>query len=182
MSAVETVTDGPAFSRDELERAYRQHGHIVLRRARQLLGDEDAAWEALQQVFLSLADDPAQFRGRSSFVTFLYSATTHLCLNRLRDGRTRARLLDDRAARGESVATAQTQPADVQDLVELRRVLGRLPPDLAEVAVLHHLDGMTHDEVAHVVGCTRRQVGHLLDRLETFWNPRRPGAALERNR
>ena len=33
---------------------YRRHGRLVLRRARMLLGDEEEAREALQELFMSL--------------------------------------------------------------------------------------------------------------------------------
>src|SRR4051812_135657 len=80
----------------ELTAAYRRHGPMVFRRARKLLGNESDAGEIVQDVFLSLFEKPEQFAGGSSLTTFLYSATTHACLTRLRNQRGRSRLQQER--------------------------------------------------------------------------------------
>jgi RNA polymerase sigma-70 factor (ECF subfamily) len=132
-----------------------------LRRATQLLGSDASAREVVQEVFVSLIRDPAQFRGASSIATWLYSATTHLCLNRIRDSDNRARLLAERVAPAE----AQVAPPRVEDQAAARQLLARLPEKLARVAVYAYFDGLTHDEIADVLGCSRRNVGKLLARL-----------------
>ena len=141
--------------------AYRRHGHSVLRRARDLLGDPAEAREALQEIFLVLLERPAAFAQQSALLTWLYSTTTHHCLNRLRNRRTRARLLDQTTR--NSGALRALNPAESR--IELRQVLERLDDDLATAAVYHYLDRMTQDEIAEVMGCSRRHVGHLLERL-----------------
>jgi RNA polymerase sigma-70 factor (ECF subfamily) len=40
-----------------------------------------------------------------------------------------------------------------------------LPDDEARAAVYHYVDGMSHREVAEMLGCSRRHVGDLLERL-----------------
>lgn len=44
-------------------------------------------------------------------------------------------------------------------------ILGRVPEDEARAAIHHHLDGMSHAEVAELLRCSRRRVGDLLERL-----------------
>ena len=138
----------------DVERLYRSHGQIVLRRARALLGSEADAQEALQEVFASLLT--AELRG--SVVGWLYQATTHHCLNLLRNRRTGARLLERNAPRADAA------PANAEALAQVRQLLSRLPDEVAAAVVYHHLDGMTHDEVAEMLGCSRRKVGYLLER------------------
>jgi len=133
-----------------IERLYRSHGHIVLRRARALLGSEPDAQEALQEVFASLLRAPHSLRNATSVVAWLYQSTTHLCLNQLRNRRT----------------GAQATGSGGETLAELRRILSRLPADVAAATVYHHLDGMTHAEVAGLLGCSRRKVGYLLERAQ----------------
>ena len=53
---------------------------------------------------------------------------------------------------------------------EVRRLLALLPDDVAAAVVYHHLDGMTHAEVAELLGCSRRQVGYLLERAQGLWD------------
>ncbi|HMI87513.1 MAG TPA: RNA polymerase sigma factor [Polyangiaceae bacterium] len=151
----------PVLRHEDIEDVYRKHGHSVLRRARQLLENEDDALETVQEVFVELLEHPEQFGQRSSLVTWLYGVTTHRCLNRLRNRRTRARLLGQ-----DQPSPVQASPAGrVESWLELRRILGSLPADLARVAVYHYMDELTQDEIAEVMGCSRRHVGNLLQRF-----------------
>jgi RNA polymerase sigma factor (sigma-70 family) len=147
--------------RQFVEQAYLDYGHSVLRRARQILGEEQEARDVMQEVFVALLDRPIQFQGRSALGTYLYSATTHMCLNRLRNRRNRERLREERASAFE-LAFDPTRP-DVA--AALRQVLAVLPPDEARAAVHHYLDGMSHSEIGALLCCSRRRVGDLLDRM-----------------
>jgi RNA polymerase sigma-70 factor (ECF subfamily) len=145
-----------------IEQLYRSHGHIVLRRARTLLGSEPDAQEALQEVFASLLRSPRALRNAGSVVGWLYQATTHFCLNELRNHRTGTRLLEQRVAPSLPEGTGSNAEA----LAEVRGLLARMPADVAAAVVYHHVDGMTHAEVADLLGCSRRQVGYLLERAQ----------------
>jgi RNA polymerase sigma factor (sigma-70 family) len=145
---------------DDIERIYRDHGHVVLRRAEQILGDRDEAVDVMQELFASLMDDPAQFDGRSRITTWLYSATTHSCLNRIRNRKTRARILASAELRGAAGPRAE-------QIAAVRQLLTRMPEELARVAVYYYIDEMTHDEIARLIGCSRRQVGNLLERAHS---------------
>src|ERR1043165_6581565 len=141
-----------------LETLYRQHGPAVLRRPRQILQDEEEARDALQEIFLLLANHPAiAERGTTAW---FYIRTTHFCLNRLRDNKNRARL---RLQRAEELPISA--PARSENVVLARDVLAQLPQELAEVAIYYHCDEMTQDEIAVLLACSRRHVGHLLERL-----------------
>lgn len=143
-----------------IDQLYREHGHVVLRRARRLLGSEAEARDAFHEIFLSLVTRPEQLRGVTRITSWLYAVTTHYCLNALRKRRTQMRILDglappppDAGRRGEL-------------MVRVRALLERLPAPLDEVAVYYYVDEMTHDEIAAVLGCSRRKVGYLLERLQ----------------
>jgi RNA polymerase sigma factor (sigma-70 family) len=142
-----------------IERAYRDYGGSVERRAKRLLGDEQDAREVVQEIFTSLLDRPQQFEGRSKLLTWLYSATTHSCLNRIRNRKTRLRLLE---AHGE---VAEAKAIDLEGMTAAREILSRLPEDLAQAAVYYYFDQMTHAEIAEVMSCSRRHVGDLLERF-----------------
>lgn len=147
------------LDRAAIETLYRSHGHIVLRRARAILGSEADAEEALHEVFAALLRAPDSLQAVSP-VAWLYQATTHHCLNHLRNRRTGARLIKARLqpAQPEVEGPRAEARAQVQSLLSL------LPAEVAAAVVYHHLDGMTHAEVAEQLGCSRRQVGYLLER------------------
>jgi len=144
----------------ELDAMYRAHGHAVLRRARRLLRDEDAARDVVQDVFLELFRRPDAFEARSSLATYLYAATTHACLNRLRNGKTRARLVAI-----EGAARSATQPARAEAAAIASDLLAGLTDEEATLAMYLFCDELTHDEIAELMGSSRRHVGNLAVRL-----------------
>jgi RNA polymerase sigma-70 factor (ECF subfamily) len=132
----------------------------VLRRARSILGSEADAKDVLHEIFAGLVSRPEQFRGQSAPSTFLYAATTNACLARLRDHKNRVRLIAEHA----KPWAIDLDPRTPEARVLVRSVLAELPDDEARAAVYYHLDGMSHVEVAEVLGCSPRHVGDLLAR------------------
>jgi RNA polymerase sigma-70 factor (ECF subfamily) len=151
---------------DALEACYRRHAGTVFRRARHLLGSEADAHEVVQDVFLSLFERPEQYAGQSSLVTFLYAATTHACLNRIRQRNNRARLLEQRMAPEEH--GFEQRGMSVEERLRLHQALERMPEKLARVVVYAHVDGLTYEEIAELLGCSRRQVGKLLEQVAAW--------------
>ena len=149
----------------DMDELYRRYGSSVLRRARSLLGNEADAQDVLQQVFCALAEDPDQFRGRSSMLTWLYSATNHQCLNRLRNQRRRATLLRER----QLPATELAGGLDPEPLAQLRQLFANMPEELAQVAIYYYCDELTHAEIAELLGCSRRHIGDLLERARALY-------------
>ena len=143
-----------------LEALYRAHGHAVLRRAKRLLRHDDDARDVVQDVFLDVFKHPQNFEARSSIATYLYSATTHACLNRLRDGRNRTRLVAI-----ETAGRPQEAPARGETRALACEILAALPADEAALAVYLYCDELTHEEVAGLLGCSRRHVGDLAMQL-----------------
>ncbi len=137
---------------------YQSHGAMVLRRARQITGSEDEAEEVLQEIFQKLLEKPGSLGRARSASAWLYGATTHLCLNRIRNRKNRERLLRENVVPVEG----QQVPAELRAIVQ--QALGTLPEELSAVFVYYYLDQMTHSEIAAVVDCSRRQVGNLLER------------------
>ncbi len=147
--------------RSTIEAAYRSHGPTVLRRARLILGNEADAREVVQELFTSLVARPEQFSGTGSLMAFLYKATTNLCLNRIRDARTRRRLLARRGPPPESA------PARAESRARVIELLAGLPEDQARAVVYYYIDEMSQAEIATLMGCSRRHIGNLIARART---------------
>jgi RNA polymerase sigma-70 factor (ECF subfamily) len=150
-----------AANDDALAEIYRRHAAAVFRRARRLMGSDADAQDVVHDVFLSLFERPEQFGGRSALTTFLYSATTHACLSRIRQVKNRQRLL-------ETHLPAQHATAEPQALADLHDALRKMPEMLARVAVYTWFDELSHAEIAALVGCSRRHVANLLERIEAW--------------
>ncbi len=154
MSNLATVVD-----RGWVEALYRQHGPMVLRRARRILGNEQAAQDAMQEVFVRAIKAGAEFRGDSSPTTWLYRVTTNHCLNVIRDGARRRELLREGLAKPEAI---ETRP---EDRLDVSKILAQLPAELQDIAVYYFVDQMNQAEIAEMIGVSRRTIGN---RLEEF--------------
>jgi RNA polymerase sigma factor (sigma-70 family) len=153
----------PVIDRREVEELYKTYGPLVRRRARGILGDDQEALDATQEVFVRVIASMAEFRGQSQPSTWLYRITTNLCLNRIRDGRRRRERLAE-VAESRATDQASTAPGS-ENRAALRDLLARLPEDLAQVAVYYHVDEMDQAEIAVLLGVARRTVGYRLDRF-----------------
>ena len=139
-----------------MEALYRTYGSMVLRRARTLLGDEHAAQDMVQEVFMKAIRAFPSFRGESSLTTWLYQVTTNHCLNAIRDGARRRRALERRMPAHEPVAES------AEDRVGVDELLRQLPRELAEVAIYYYVDQMNQDEIAALLGISERTVRNRL--------------------
>lgn len=139
-----------------MEALYRTYGSMVLRRARTLLGDEHAAQDMVQEVFMKAIRAFPSFRGESSLTTWLYQVTTNHCLNAIRDGARRRRALERRMPLRDPVAES------AEDRVGVDELLQQLPRELAEVAIYYYVDQMNQDEIATLLGVSERTVRNRL--------------------
>ena len=133
----------------DVEAVSRRYGPMVLRRCRRLLGDEQEALDACQDVFVRIVQRRARLDGRYPS-SLLYRIATNVCLNRLRDRR-RAPVTRDEAVLYE-IARAEESGAASDARLLLDRLFGRHPESSRTIAVLHYVDGLTLEEVAEEVG------------------------------
>jgi RNA polymerase sigma-70 factor (ECF subfamily) len=132
-----------------------------------MLHERAEAEDVVQGLFLDLLqrapgmDPPAP---ATLDLPYLYRAITRRCLNRLRDEKNRARLLDQRGQALPSQArTSCEQRAIDQDL--LLKLSFELPQSACEVLVYRFIDDMTQDEIAELTGLSRKTVGKRLDEV-----------------
>jgi RNA polymerase sigma-70 factor (ECF subfamily) len=149
------------MNRSQVEQLYRKYGPSVYRRAKNILRHEQDAKEAMQEVFVKVLSKGDTFEGSSTEMTWLYSITTNLCLNRIRNSRRRNELLADYSAKKRDIG--QPHP-ELQHIV--CNLLHKVSQDLAQVAVYYYFDEMTQEEISQIVGCSRRKVGDMLDRFK----------------
>lgn len=151
-----------SIERKDLEGLYVKYGPLVLRRARSILNNDDEARDAMHEVFVRVITAIGEFRGSSQPSTWLYRITTNLCLNRIRDAKRRRERLREAGLARDAVAPA----AGVPELTStMRKVLERLPDDLGQVAIYYYVDEMDQDEIAALLGVSRRTVGYRLNRF-----------------
>ena len=151
------------MTRRELDVAalYRQYGALVRRRIRRFFSDEEAD-DVLQEVFTRVITSQDSFRGDSAPATWLYQVTTRHCLNRLRNRTRRDELWVERGAVYWSQPVAS---ADQEARACLAQAWRDMDQELVAIGIYYHLDGLTHERIAELVGCSRRTVGNRLAEL-----------------
>jgi RNA polymerase sigma-70 factor (ECF subfamily) len=133
---------------------------MVLRRCRRMLRDEDAALDALQDVFSRWLE-----RGREAPEypsSFFYTMATRICIDRIRSAASRRHGEDSLL---EEIASAEDLESRSHARRMLDRIFGRQPGDTRVMAVLHYVDGLTYEEIADEVNLTAAGVRRRLQRL-----------------
>ena len=151
------------MKRSEIAELFDRYGPMVYRRALALLGQHELAEEAVQEVFLRALKSGESFEGRSRVSTWLYSITTNFCLNLLRNQSRRKELWKEHGPKG-----LQATHEAPEELVLMRTLLTEAEPDQAQAAVYVYIDGMSQNEAAELLGVSRRTVGNLLERFNTW--------------
>ena len=140
--------------------AYERYGRALLRKATRMVGAADAS-DVVQGLFVDLlqrGDVPLD-------LPYLYRAVTNRCLTLLRDESNRARLLAEDGGRALSPAPRTACDDRVIDQDLLRKLVRELDSAHCEVLAYRYLDDMTQDEIATLLGLSRKTIGHRLDRI-----------------
>ena len=133
----------------EVEDWYRRYGPMVLRRCRRLLADEEQAVDAMHDVFVQLLRNQDRLDDAAPS-SLLFRMATNVCLNRLRTQRRRPETPDQTLL--DELAALDDQESRTGAAQLLARLFGREKTSTATIAVMHLVDGMTHEEVAREVG------------------------------
>lgn len=128
-----------------------------------LLGSDWEVDDLTQIVFARAFNALDSFQGNSTLATWLYritANTTHnLLRQRFRRDRVKHALSWFNAGRQPSVGSTRLEARD-----EAHRILQRLRPDLREVFVLYHYEGLTLQEISNVLDAPVSTVGDRLTR------------------
>ena len=158
-----TATDAPVLLADDVvrraqqgdvdafERLYRVHAPAVHALARRMLGDEGAAREMVQDVFVRAWERLGSFRGESAFGTWLHRVGVNLILNQLRvTSRDVARFIEDES--DDDPPATGSPDGRIETRIDLDAAVARLPAGARIVFVLHDIEGYAHDEIAQMLG------------------------------
>lgn len=148
---------------------YRTYGPMVLRRCRALLRDDEAAVDAMHDVFVQVLRHAGRLDDRRP-ASLLLRIATNVCLNRARS--LRRTPYDGVDARVLAIAGAVEPEGGWLARLHLAGALQGELRSTKLLAVLHHVDGLTLDEVAREVGLSvsgvRKRLRGLRARLEAL--------------
>ncbi|PYR76472.1 MAG: RNA polymerase subunit sigma-24 [Acidobacteria bacterium] len=151
LALVERVRRGELGAFEEL---YRTHAGRLYSLACRMLGNPADAEDLLQEIFLAAHRKLDGFRGDAALGTWLYRLATNQILDHLRSRAARAGQLTD--ALDDTGTIADTASGRLGDRavtkLDLERALAQLPEGCRAAFLLHDVEGLEHQEVAHVLG------------------------------
>ncbi len=162
-----TRPPGPSQAdRQLLTELYRTHGSRVYSRCLYLLRDKEEARDAMQEVFIKVQRNLAEFRGEASPLTWMTRIATNHCLNLIRAKRA---AWHDKYKRevetGEHTKSLGPTLKENQQLLQL--ALAKVEPAVAEAAIYYFVDEMTQAEICQLVGLSaptlRKRLREFID-------------------
>ena len=175
--------------RDSFRQLFELHKDRVWSVALHFIGDEAAARDITQQVFLKLFSVINQFRGEAGFSTWLYRMVVNACLDEQRrrkrflsleffktgdffksgDGMSDGMSLMDQqqAKQFEQKLQAMAQEdhhAQLEVSAAVKAAVKELKPKLRMAILLKYFEGLSYEEMANVLGCSAGTVASRLNR------------------
>jgi RNA polymerase sigma-70 factor, ECF subfamily len=154
----------PSFDESLFAATYRRVFPMISSKCRRMLADSSEAHDLAQEVFLRLWQARDRLGDPDAMVAWLYRTCTNLVVDRARE---RGRFDRGTTHLAEQLSGCapdlEAQSNDRRMLVELVR---KVPARELEVAILSRLDGLTHEEIATLLGIGERTVRRCLDRFQ----------------
>ena len=141
---------GQAHAFDALVRDYTPQ---LYRLAVRMLGDEGEAEDALQETLIRAFRYLNRYRGDAAFGTWLYAIAARVCLTKRRAAKHRLAMVpydEVQAAVGDTTDRILQREAGER----VQQVLNTLPPQDRLLMILRFVEGLSHEEIARVLGCS----------------------------
>jgi RNA polymerase sigma-70 factor, ECF subfamily len=136
-----------AGDRCALGELFTTFGDLVYRAALRLTGSQADAEDVTQELFLRLPNAVRGFTGDpSSFAGWIHRVAVRQALMQMRSGRRR------REVDVESVAALVARPDDALDRLTIEAALAGLSVEHRLVFLLKEVEGLSHAEIAEMVG------------------------------
>jgi len=135
------------------EQIYRQHGKKMKSIAFNHLGTAADAEDAVQETFLKIHRAASTYTGEAAFSTWAYKILINTCYDILRKRKRRG---GEEPGLDELPETAERTAPTVDDVkkLTLRKLLNDLPEQRRTVFTLFEIEGLSHAEIANILGIT----------------------------
>jgi RNA polymerase sigma-70 factor (ECF subfamily) len=132
------------------EKVYRNYGERMKSIAFQHLGNIADAEDAVQETFLKAHRAVSTYSGQAAFSTWLYRILVNTCYDLLRR---RKRRPEEGPIEEDGVAFEwKAESVDDAKRITLRKLLAELPEQRRMVFMLFEVEGMSHAEIASILG------------------------------
>jgi RNA polymerase sigma-70 factor (ECF subfamily) len=150
--------------RDAFRSLFEHYRHKVYSIALRFSGDSGAAMDIAQDTFLKLFSTIRDFRGESSFDTWIFRLVVNSCMDHRRRTWRIAPLADrfQQTLRDPGDSLKELLRSERGD--QVRAAVERLTPDLRIVIVLRYTEGLSYEQIAGALGCSEGTVASRLNR------------------
>jgi RNA polymerase sigma-70 factor (ECF subfamily) len=167
------IINGEEFAFNELYKRYAKKllGYFT----RMLNYDKEMAEDALQDVFLKIAEDPTRFDRSRSFKTWVFTVASNQCKNFYRHqtivNQKKQEIVYLNSSINENDLTRIISKLDgVQFQNVLQEILNELPVEKKEAFILKYQEEKTNEEIAEIqecsIGTVKSRVHYTLRTLE----------------
>lgn len=128
-------------------------------------GDEAAASDVSQQIFLKLMTSIKQFRGDSAFTTWLYRLVVNACTDEQRKRKRFLPFADPATmSKVEERRPQEKRYAKLEIADSVQAAIKQLRPKLRMAILLKYVEDLSYEEIAGVLGCSKGTVASRLNR------------------
>jgi RNA polymerase sigma-70 factor (ECF subfamily) len=166
-SEAELMVRAGGGDRDAWHALYDRHRSFVFATALRFLGDEAAARDTSQDVFVSLFSHAKAYRPTASFSSYLRRITVNRCLNERASARNRRRQ-EGFEPELEAIVAGDLDPHALLERREIelavRAAIAALPARQRMAVILSRFEGLSYEEIALALDCSVSSVESLLFR------------------
>jgi RNA polymerase sigma-70 factor (ECF subfamily) len=138
------------------EEIFQLHHRRVYSLCLRMIGNSAEAEDLTQDVFVQVFRKLGSFRGESAFTTWLHRLTVNQVLMHFRKKHVRNEQLTEDGEMPVEIMIDRNRlnRSPVLDRVALDEAIVRLPRGYRIVFVLHDVEGLDHNEIASLLGCS----------------------------
>lgn len=168
---IERASGGDPAAFNTLMAAHEKRMYAV---ALRMFANREDAQDCLQEAMLRIYRSIGNFKGQSSFATWVYRITMNSCLDELRRKKNKQStsldgLLDQGWAPADEGAAPEKHAMRSELRRELKRAIHELPEDMRSAVILRDVQGFSYEEIAQVlnvnVGTVKSRISRAREKL-----------------
>lgn len=162
---------GDVAAFEKLIEAYQKK---IFNLAFRMIGNYDDANDLAQEALIRIFRSIPNFKGESTFSTWIYRITTNICLDEIRKRKNRKALSLDEEIHSEDgeiqrqIMSDDPLPDEIAEREELRSIVNNainsLPEEQRLILSLRDIQGLRYEEIAEVLDCPGGTVKSRINR------------------
>jgi RNA polymerase sigma factor (sigma-70 family) len=143
-------------SKQEFQALVNDYGAQVLSTAMRILGNNEKALDVHQEVFLAIWKRWHKYNGRTNWNAYLYRAAVRKSIEFAKQSRAEQSVQQPQYRTSKDLPDGPLRTAELQQMLAI--YLAKLPRRQADAFVLSSIEGLKHNEIAEILGCSQQTV------------------------